>query len=121
MTRHAADIVAFVAHLTALIGIFASALWPMRRDFGAAIYALFLLIWTDLVCTGLTLSCFGQLGNRAAYVAVSLGLAIAFRMAARPFISLPPVGEGADETRDSRAAHAFIWLAILTAPITSLI
>src|SRR5262247_4037544 len=94
VTGHAVDIAVFMSHLTALVGVLASAIWPMRRDLSAAICALFLLIWTDLVCTGLILSCFGQLGDRAAYVAVSLGLAIAFRMAARLFISLPPVVKG---------------------------
>ena len=62
-------------HITSIFILICIGLWPKRHDGMAAICAIFILVWCDLVVSALILSSFGELGNRSAYILVSLAIA----------------------------------------------
>jgi hypothetical protein len=65
-----------VLHFAILVSLFFIGLKQLRHDVMAAIPALFLLVWSDLIFSGLLLSSVGQLGNRFAYFTTSIAVAI---------------------------------------------
>ena len=111
-----------VAHGGLLLALLCWGLWRLRRDLAAMICASFVVVWTDLVVTALLLGSVGQLGDRLAYVGVSLILALVFALALRR--TLPPaVGRLAyrsdvDPRFDaSLFVRAIFWLIILAVVI----
>ena len=103
-----------ILQLTALASLFGVGLWRRMRDPAEIICALLLLIWTDLVFTGLLLSCFRQLGNGRLHIAVSLlpaaTTAWLIRLDRSAILPRPT-----DEDGLSCFSHGVAWLAILLA------
>jgi hypothetical protein len=110
-----------LTHVVLLMALLAWSVWSLRRDRAIAICALFVVGWTDLVCTALLLSFVGRLGDRFAYVGLSLLLALVFRFALHRSlkalspqdISLPIGSVDEDGSRLNRLMRGFCWLAIL--------
>ncbi len=108
-----------LTHAGLLLLLVGWGVWHLRKDRGAALCALFVLIWTDLVCTALVLSCFSSLGNRFAYVGVSLTIAAIMATFVSRHLATCRVSSAsdvADETVGSpfdKIASGVFWLAIL--------
>lgn len=112
-------------HIALLFGFICIGLWPIRHDVAAAICALYMLVWCDLVCSALILSSIGQLGNRIAYITVSTALAIILsKLTWR--MSIKAVSAAADcikeESNLDKWSRKIAWLAIFAVIVpTSLI
>lgn len=100
----------------------------MRHDVMSAICALFILAWCVFVCSALLLSSVGQLGNRGAYITISLILAIIFtrviwRMRINATIcSLPTINYQKDENYLIKwGVRGIAWLAIFSVIVSTIL
>lgn len=91
-------------------------LWSMRHDVMAAIPALFLLVWCDLVLSALILSSVGQLGVWRAYFVISVVLAIIFTLLLLRMSNTVKTPEIVSDKVESRFLKWWVrgasWLAI---------
>ena len=114
-------------HVCALVLIFGWAMWPVRRDWGAALCALFILIWTNVVCTSLTLASASRLGDRIAFVGLSISLGVVLSLFLRQSLSrseTPPAAPpsnvtSGDACRSAPIARVCFGLVILVSLIVT--
>ena len=103
-------------HIFSLIALLYWGLRPMRHDIAATISALFLLTWADLVSGALILGCFGELGNRNAYVLTTLIIAMSIawliRRTSYETTASVDINRG-HATRTDQWVRRFSWFAIL--------
>lgn len=97
----------------------------MRHHVVAAICTLYLLVWCDLVCSALILSSLGQLGNRLAYLAVSLILALLFAWLVRR-LSVKAIDPPSDSSNNENklikwGGQGIAWLSILAVVIPTIL
>jgi hypothetical protein len=110
--------VEFLGHALVLISILSFRRSGGIRYRAADIAATFLLLWADLVCTGLALSPSASLGNLPAYLTVSLTIAVVIAIA-RNYLdgtgSEP--GSAVDADRDPGRPIVTILLSLVIAAV----
>jgi hypothetical protein len=105
-----------ILQISLLLGLLYWGIWFRRESTATKICALFIFLWSTLVCSALVLSYFGLLGNLIAYEGASLFFAASFSLFIRRITYNSSVTEIAPHKNYSRIdkwVNRFSWFSIL--------